>query len=88
VTREILEWTDIHTYYVQSICNKIYSLDEKIISTKTWKNEASRLLKEQETIFFNYRDLLSKHQWELLKAIAPEKGNDPYRQNNRKQTLL
>lgn len=72
VTREILEWTDIHTYYVQSICNKIYSLDEKIIYTKTWKNEASRLLKEQETIFFKYRDLLSKHQWELLKAIALE----------------
>jgi hypothetical protein len=31
------------------------------------------ILKEQEVIYFNYRNLLTNHQFELLKAIAIEK---------------
>jgi len=34
--------------------------------------EAYRLLKEQESVFFSYRDLLTQSQWNLLKAIAYE----------------
>jgi hypothetical protein len=72
VTGEMLEWTDHHTYYVQLLCNRVYALHEKSITTKIWQGEAAKLLKEQEMIFFKYRDLLTKPQWELLKAMASE----------------
>lgn len=69
---EILDWTDLHTYYVQLLCNRIYASGAGEIRTETWKGEASRLLQEQEVIFFKYRDLLAKQQWLFLKAVAHE----------------
>ncbi|MCK9400241.1 MAG: ATP-binding protein [Bacteroidales bacterium] len=72
VINEILDWTDVHTYYVQLLCNRVYAMDTQIIITETWKDEAARLLQEEEIIFFKYRDLLTKQQWFLLKSIAHE----------------
>ncbi len=72
VINEMLEWTDLHTYYVQLLCNRIYALRDDKIQSRTWKCEADRLLQEQEILFFKYRDLLSKQQWLLMKAIAHE----------------
>jgi hypothetical protein len=69
---DILKWADHHTYYVQLICNRVYASGNKEVSDGTWKELASRLLQEQEIIFFKYRDLLTKQQWYLLKAIAHE----------------
>jgi uncharacterized protein len=66
----ILNWTDDHTYYVQLLCNRVYAADTIIINQEIWKEEAAGLLQEQEIVFFKYRDLLSKQQWFLLKAIA------------------
>jgi uncharacterized protein len=68
----ILEWTDIHTYYVQLLCNRVYAIDVTVITNETWKEEAARLLQEEEIVFFKYRDLLTKQQWFLLKSIAHE----------------
>ncbi len=72
VVKEILEWTDVHTYYVQLLCNKIFAAGVNRITSDTWKTEAHRLLEEQELMFLKYRDLLTFHQWQLLKAIARE----------------
>jgi AAA+ ATPase superfamily predicted ATPase len=72
VIREILEWSDIHTYYVQLLCNRIFASESGLITSETWKQQAARLLQEQEIVFFKYRDLLTKHQWQLLKSIAHE----------------
>jgi len=69
---EILEWTNIHTYYVQLLCNRVYINSEKSITSETWKNEALKILNEQEYVFFSYRDMLTKQQWNLLKSIAHE----------------
>jgi hypothetical protein len=69
---EILNWTNLHTYYVQLLCNRIYINSGKQINTENWHNEATKILKEQEYVFFGYRDLLTKQQWNLLKAIAHE----------------
>jgi len=71
---QILDWTEDYTYYVQLLCNKVYSSSNKIVDEQTWKNQALELLKEQQIIFLGYRDLLTRHQWNLLKAIAKE-GN-------------
>lgn len=68
----ILDWADCHTYYVQLICNRVYVTGATNIEEKTWKEEAGRLLDEQEPVFFNYRNMLTGPQWDLLKATALE----------------
>lgn len=68
----MLDWTDHHTYYVQLLCNRVYASGIKKVDDGTWKEQAARLLQEQEIVFFKYRDLLTKQQWNLLKAIAHE----------------
>lgn len=69
---EILDWTKTHTYYVQQLCNRVFSSSQKIASSENWKAQAHLLLKEQETVFFTYRNMLTNPQWQLLKAIAQE----------------
>jgi len=66
----ILDWTDGYTYYVQLLCNRLYLGSDKNIARDQWKEEALRLLKEQEYVFFSYREGLTKPQWNLLKAMA------------------
>jgi uncharacterized protein len=68
----MLGWADHHTYYVQLICNRVFLSGVIRIEDKTWKEEAERLLKEQEPVFFNYRSMLTLPQWDLLKAAALE----------------
>jgi AAA+ ATPase superfamily predicted ATPase len=67
---EMLKWTDLHTYYVQLLCNRVFLSTGKEVTSESWKEEAARILKEQEFVFFGYREMLTKRQWELLKAIA------------------
>jgi hypothetical protein len=67
---EILKWTDLHTYYVQLLCNRVFLASGKHVTSENWKEEASKILKEQEFVFFGYRDVLTKPQWKLLKSIA------------------
>ncbi len=72
IADEMLQWADNHTYYVQLLCNRTFIATVKKVDTGTWKEEATRILKEQEFIFFNYREMLTKPQWNLLKALARE----------------
>jgi hypothetical protein len=72
VAEEMLQWTDHHTYYVQLLCNRTFLSSGKLISSGTWKEEANRILKEQEFAFFGYREMLTRPQWSLLKALAGE----------------
>lgn len=72
VAEEILTWSNGHTYYVQQLCNRVFSESARQVTPEGWKNVASDLLKEQETLFLGYRTLLTMHQWQLLKAIARE----------------
>jgi hypothetical protein len=67
---DVLNWTMGYTYYVQLLCNRIYLSSQRKIKPDHWKDEAMRLLKEQEFVFYAYRDVLTHSQWKLLKAIA------------------
>jgi hypothetical protein len=67
---EMLKWTDLHTYYVQLLCNRVFLSTGKHVTSGIWKEEATKILKEQEFVFFGYREMLTKPQWKLLKAIA------------------
>ena len=69
---EILEWTKVHTFYVQALCNKLYSLSEKNIDNKILQRMCFDILTQNEGTFINYKNLLPTQQWNLLKAIAKE----------------
>lgn len=69
---ELLEWTDVHTYYVQLLCNRIYHAGHKKLTSLVWKVEAMRIMEEIEHTYFNIRNLLTKAQWDVLTAIAKE----------------
>lgn len=72
IVSDILNWSHHHTYYVQRLLNRVFSATIKEVTDEIWKNEASLLLKEQESVFLLYRNMLTTQQWQLLKAIAYE----------------
>ena len=68
----IARWTRLHTYYTQVICNRLFATGEKEITLPLVQQECNHILNEQESVFFQYRNLLTVMQWNLLKAIARE----------------
>jgi hypothetical protein len=66
----MLDWTMGYTYYVQLLCNRVFLSSGKQVPPELWKEEAMRLLKEQEFMFYSYREGLTSAQWNLLKAVA------------------
>lgn len=69
---QILDWTNIQTFYVQYICNRIFGKNIKQISESLINETFIEVLKEQEITFINYRNLLTDYQWKILRAIAAE----------------
>ncbi|MEX0813860.1 MAG: ATP-binding protein [Chitinophagales bacterium] len=68
----ILQWTDIHTFYTQFVCNRLYALPEKQLSLAKTKKLLMEILTEKEAYFHTLIKLLPKHQLQLLTAIAKE----------------
>ncbi len=67
----ILDWTRLHTYYVQYVFNRLYTMNQKLKKGDILLF-LDQILREQEPIFYQYRELLSSLQWKLLHAIALE----------------
>ena len=67
----ILDYTLRHTWFTQMLCNRLYQLD-RAIGEEEVKWAMKDILDEQELMFLRFRQLLSKKQWDLLKAIAKE----------------
>ena len=68
----ILEWTRVHTYYTQRLCNEVFSLSaDKVDTTVVWKAIQTILDFERER-FQEIRRLITRSQWRMLKAIASE----------------
>lgn len=68
----IVSFSKTHTYYTQVICNRLFAKDYSEIDLQTVKFECDALLKEQVNIFFQYRNLLTTKQWNLLIAVAQQ----------------
>lgn len=68
----ILDWTFQHTYYTQTFCNVSFSLGENEIKMKQLKETCSQIMKQNEPIFLQYRQLLTSSQWNFLIALAKE----------------
>lgn len=72
VPRLILETTKRHTYYTQQLCHEIFSGRTKKITEKVVMQTLFRILSQNEPIYYQYRNLLTKPQWNLLRAVARE----------------
>jgi hypothetical protein len=68
----ILEKARNHTYYVQYYCNQLYASGFDKIDHEVANVVWSAILKEREGIYYNYRNLFTGLQFNLLKAIASE----------------
>ena len=66
---EILTWCRCHTWYVQFLCNKLFETRDPI-NTETILITRQEILSSYEPFYLEYRNLLTRHQWQLLKAIA------------------
>lgn len=70
----ILDWTKLHTFYTQSLCNHLFIKSGKNIDKEVVLRSASQILKENEQTFIQWRDLLTPNQWNYLKAVAKEQS--------------
>jgi uncharacterized protein len=68
----ILDWTNKHTYFVQMVCNRLYATGKRKIKHNDIIQVCYKILKDQEVFFYQYRNLLSPQQWNVLKAISKE----------------
>jgi AAA+ ATPase superfamily predicted ATPase len=68
----ILTWTKRHTFFTQSVCNMAYQMADKIVTVDNVKEACAELLKRNEPVFFQYRQLLTPAQWNFLIAVSKE----------------
>ncbi len=69
---EIIEWTKLHTFYVQLFCHKVFLRADKLVDPQLLANVKEEIFEENEPYFISYKNLLTDQQWNLLKAIAKE----------------
>ena len=70
----LLDMVNIHTYYVQLLCNKLYSEKLKSISPENINSIYLKVLDENKYYFESYKNILTAYQWKLLQAVAKEKS--------------
>jgi len=67
--------TFMHTFFVQYICNRLYSENLKKIGVEDVNKIYNSILIENEPVFSNYINLLTAFQLRLLRAIARNSDN-------------
>ena len=70
----ILTWTRRHTYYTQQLCHTIYVNGKQTIDLEEVKLACSQLMQQSETVYLQYRQMLTDKQWDYLIAIAKEES--------------
>lgn len=68
----ILEWTRRHTYYTQQLCHSIFANGNIEVRLADVKIACEELMKQNETVYLQYRQMLTSKQWNYLIAIAKE----------------
>jgi len=69
----ILGITSAHTFYVQYLCNRLFS-NEKKISTEAVQRMLVRIINENEAVYASYISLLTPLHFRILRAIAANGG--------------
>lgn len=70
--KELLDWTNCHTFYTQYFCSKLIGTHNKKIDLAVIEDIKNEILFQYEVIYINYKKLLRKIQWKVLVAIAKE----------------
>jgi len=68
----IFDWTQTHTYYVQFVCKICFELSKKQVKKEDTIAVCRDILNQNESIYQQFRKLLTVKQWKLLIAIAKE----------------
>lgn len=69
---DILEWTMVHTYFTQYLCNQIYLDPGKERTVKNIDRIKWQILETSKQDYYQLREILPKGQWKLLVAIGKE----------------
>lgn len=69
----IKQYTSMHTFFVQYLCNRLYSENNTRIGLDDVKKIFLTILTENEPVYSNYINLLTTFQLNLLRAIARNK---------------
>lgn len=67
------QFTSMHTYFVQYLCNRLFSENYKNIGCDEINRMYITILNENESVYSNYMNLLTPFQFRLLRAIAKNK---------------
>jgi hypothetical protein len=68
----ILDWTRRHTYYTQQLCHTVYANGNSDVTIDEVKKACDQLMKQGESVYLQYRQMLTDKQWSYLIAIAKE----------------
>lgn len=68
----ILDWTRCHTYYTQSLCNRIYENGNRLITTRVVLDNCQRILERESYNYMLLREILPAQQWRFLVGVAKE----------------
>lgn len=66
----LLDWTHLHTYYVQAMCNKIFELGDREIVMKSVYQAQDFILREKRDSYYVMRDLMTAYQFNVLTGVA------------------
>ena len=68
----ILEFTEIHTYYTEMLCNVCFSQTKKALTLEMAEDMAIKFLENRKFDYLNILNLMTENQKKLLKAVALE----------------
>ncbi len=68
----ICAWTRRHTFFTQHLSATVFMLEDQNVDVEHVRAAAINLLKLHEPNFYQYKNLLTSAQWNLLCALAKE----------------
>ncbi len=69
---EVIQWTQLHTYYTQNMANKLFGSASQTVDEKKLYTVKNSILLENEPYYLQIRAMISAVQYRLLSAIATE----------------
>ena len=68
----ILDWTRIHTFYTQTLCNTVFMQCRKKATLLDVYRAIDLILTTNTETFMQWRSILTRAQWNFLTAVAKE----------------
>lgn len=75
---EVLWNYDTYTFYTQFMFNRIFETGVNNITRDLVEHVKENIMLEREYVYYNYRNLLTDNQFNLLRALAKENGFEKY----------